>query len=683
MSRWLVRLLGAVSLAVATASPAAGPPVTGFVPVPGGRLFYEERGAGPAVILVHGGMLDHRMWDPQVDPLARSFRVIRYDVAGHGRSPVPEGSWRDFEHLGLLMDALKVESASLVGLSLGGRVAIDFAIAHPERVRALALVDPGISGFPFTGRDWAGRLGERGRARRAGDAGKVADLFLRSWLAGPHRTPTQVDPAVWAKAREMALPNALTVAQGSGLEPPAVGRLGEVRAPVLLVEGELDCEDIHLVAPLIERRVPGTRRVVVPGVAHMPTMERPAEVNRVLVEFLKKPPSPPPSRPPLPSRQETVEVEGGRLWVERAGEGDPVVLIHDGIVHAAGWDDVLPALASQYEVIRYDRRGYGRSTAPSAPYSNLADLEAVLRRLGLARVHLVGSSSGGALAIDYALAHPEGVASLTLVGAVVSGFPFTRHMTSRGGHLTAAALADPAAERRYWSLNDPYFVAPESKAAHERVASLLEAFPQNLGRERERFARQPPPALPRLGSIRVPALVLAGEHDVPDVHAHAGAIAAGIPGARRDVVLRSGHVPYLEQPEEFSTRVVAFLQGAPFLAVLDRDGVARATEVFRAARAKDRAAVLFEEDELNRRGYQQLAGGATEEAVALFRLNAEAFPASPNAHDSLGEALLAAGDRAGAIAEYRRALEVDASFESARQALGRLGALAADRPSER
>ncbi|KAA0253783.1 MAG: alpha/beta fold hydrolase [Acidobacteria bacterium] len=683
MSRWIVRLLGAASLTFATVSSAARPATTGFVPVPGGSLFYEERGTGPAVILLHGGMLDHRMWDPQMDGLARSFRVIRYDVAGHGRSKAPEGPWRDYEHLGLLMDALKVESASLVGLSLGGRVAIDFAIAHPERVRALALFDPGLSGFPFTGRDWAGRIAERGRARRAGDAGKVADLFLRSWLAGPHRTPAQVEPAVWAKAREMALPNALTVAQGSELEPPAVGRLGEVKAPVLLVEGELDCEDIHLIARLVERRVPGTRRVVVPGVAHMPTMERPAEVNRLLLEFLGKPPSPPPSRPPLPSRSQVVEVDGGRLWVERAGEGDPVVLIHDGIVHAAGWDDVLPSLSSQYEVIRYDRRGYGRSTAPSAPYSNLEDLEALLRHLGLARVHLVGSSSGGGLAIDYALAHPEGVASLTLVGAVVSGFPYTRHMANRGGHLTAAATTDPAEERRYWSLVDPYFVAPASKAAHERVAALLEAFPQNLGRERERFARRPPPALPRLGSIRVPALVLAGEHDIPDVHAHAGAIAAGIPNARRDVVADSGHVPYLEQPEELATRVVAFLQGAPFLAVLDRDGVARATALFRAARAKDRSAVLFDEDELNRRGYERLAGGATEEAVALFRLNAEAFPASPNTHDSLAEALLAAGDRAGAVAEYRKALEVDPSFESAQKALERLEAPADAQPSKR
>ena len=261
--------------------------------MPGGKLFYEERGRGPAVILIHGGMLDQRMWDAQVEALASSFRVIRYDVAGHGRSPVPESDWKGFEHLGLLMEALQVDSASLVGLSLGGRIALDFAIAHPGQVRALVLVDPGMSGFPFTGRDFAALSAQRAAASRAGDATKVAESFLRTWLAGPHRTPAQVDPAIWAHGLAMAVPNALRLGDGSELEPPAVGRLGEIRAPVLLIEGQLDCEDIHLITSLIERRVGGAQRVVIPGVAHMPNLERPEEVNRLLLDFLRHPPAPP------------------------------------------------------------------------------------------------------------------------------------------------------------------------------------------------------------------------------------------------------------------------------------------------------------------------------------------------------------------------------------------------------
>jgi pimeloyl-ACP methyl ester carboxylesterase len=655
----------------------AGTPVTGFMPVPGGKLFYEERGAGPAVILIHGGMLDHRMWDPQVEALAAHFRVVRYDVAAHGRSPAPDVPWRDYEHLGLLMRGLGVESASLVGLSLGGRIAIDFAIAQPGKVRALALLGPGMSGFPFTGRDWSGGSGERAAARAAGNAERVADLFMRSWVAGPHRTPAQVDPAVWARVREMAVPNALNRGEGAELEPPAVGRLGEIAAPVLLIEGELDCEDIHRIAALVERRVAGARRVVIPGVAHQPNLERPAEINRLLLDFLQQPAVAAAAPRPPWARQETLAVEGGALWVERAGEGEPLVLIHDGIVHAVGWDDVLPALASSFTVIRYDRRGYGRSGAPSAPFSHLTDLEAVVRHARGGKVHLLGSSAGGGLAIDYALAHPDGVHSLTLVGAVVSGFGYTRHMQTRGGHMTAEARADAAAERRYWSTVDPYFAAPGSKPAHERIAAALEAFPHNLDPDPGRFAVYPPPALARLSSIRVPTLVLAGEHDIPDVHAHAGAIAAGIPNARREVLSGSGHVPYLEQPGAFARTVVPFVQSTALMGVLDREGPEVAARLLRAARAGDRAAVLFSEVELNGRGYRQLTLGAVDNAVAILRLNVEAFPASANAHDSLGEALLAAGDRDGAAVAYRKALEIDPAFESARKALEALGAPAA------
>jgi pimeloyl-ACP methyl ester carboxylesterase len=683
MRRSFIGALTLLSLPLVSTVSGAGSPNTGFVPVPGGNLFYEEQGAGPAVILIHGGMLDHRMWNPQVEVLAEDYRVIRYDVACHGQSSKPEADWRNFEHLEALMDALEVESASLVGLSLGGRIAIDFAIAFPERVRALVLVGPGMSGFPFTGRDWSGSLGERFRARSAGDAERIADLFMRSWLAGPHRTPSQVDPAVWARVREMAVPNALDMAEGSELEPTAVGRLGEIRAPVLIIEGELDCEDIHLIADLIERRIAGTRRVVIPGVAHMPTLERPSEVNLLLLDFLGRPPAARASDPVLFAGSEMVAVEGGQLWVERAGEGDPVVLIHDGVVHAVGWDDVLPELASQFQIIRYDRRGYGRSTAPAASFSHLADLEAVLEHVGVERVHLIGSSAGGGLAIDFALAHPEQVASLTLVGAVVSGFPYTGHMRSRGGRLTAAVYADPAEARRYWTTVDPYLMAPESQAVRERVAAILEAFPHNLGPGTGRLAVAPPPALPRLDSIRVPTLVLVGEHDIPDVHAHAGAIAAGIPHARRDLIAGCGHLPYLEQPRAFVDKVVPFLQSAPFLAVLDQQGAAAATELLRAARATDRATILFSENELNTQGYELLFAGSVSDAIDLFRLNVEAFSASANTHDSLGEALLAAGDREGAVTSYRKALEIDPATASARAALRDLGALPAETPQTR
>src|SRR5512136_552932 len=147
--------LAAIATAVLVAGPVlADPPTQGRAPVGGGSIFYEVTGKGDAVVLIHGGMLDHRAWKPQVEALARRYRVVTYDVAGHGQSPAPDRPWRYYEHLRTLLGHLGIEHATLVGHSLGARIAIDLAIAHPEMVDGLVLIGPGMSGFPFTGRDW-------------------------------------------------------------------------------------------------------------------------------------------------------------------------------------------------------------------------------------------------------------------------------------------------------------------------------------------------------------------------------------------------------------------------------------------------------------------------------------------------------------------------------------------------
>jgi pimeloyl-ACP methyl ester carboxylesterase len=117
----------------------------------GARLFYEEAGEGPAVVLVHGGLGDLRMWDGVVPLLAASHRVVRLDVRGFGRSDAPAGEFSPHEDLRALLDGLGIESAALVGLSLGGRIVLDAALELPERVSALVLVAPGVNGLPLEG----------------------------------------------------------------------------------------------------------------------------------------------------------------------------------------------------------------------------------------------------------------------------------------------------------------------------------------------------------------------------------------------------------------------------------------------------------------------------------------------------------------------------------------------------
>lgn len=254
-----------------------------------------------------------------------------------------------------------------------------------------------------------------------------------------------------------------------------------------------------------------------------------------------------------------VELDGGRIFYEVAGEGPAVVMIHDGVLHRETWDEQFAAFAGSHRVIRWDRRGYGRSDSPQASFSHLDDLLMLMKTLKVDRATLMGCSSGGLLAIYFALEHPEMVSSLVLVGPIVSGFGFSEHFRTRGnaGQPEDDAPADEQIE--YWAWDDPWITAPGSTAAKEKIAALLNANPQDLTGS-GRYGRWPEqPAMGRLFEIKVPTLIIAGESDIPDVHAHNGVIQAGIAGSKRVVLTDSGHLAHFEVPEVFNQLVLNFL----------------------------------------------------------------------------------------------------------------------------
>ena len=254
-----------------------------------------------------------------------------------------------------------------------------------------------------------------------------------------------------------------------------------------------------------------------------------------------------------------VEVQGGKLYYEECGSGPrAVVLIHDGIAHSAVWDDVWPAFCKKFHTVRYDRRGYGRSPEATTLYWETEDLAALLRHLRIAQTILVGSSHGGELSIDFTLQHPEMVEQLVLVGAVVSGMPYSDHFLNRGiQNSKPFDKNDVPAGLTNWA-KDKYLLAPNHDKAQKRLQGLLTANPQDL--THQDLARPTQAALPRLKEVRVPTLILTGDADIPDVHAHAGAIEAGIPGSRRVVLRDAGHLMYMEIPEEFSRVVIGFIE---------------------------------------------------------------------------------------------------------------------------
>ncbi|HLZ42752.1 MAG TPA: alpha/beta hydrolase [Candidatus Sulfotelmatobacter sp.] len=262
-----------------------------------------------------------------------------------------------------------------------------------------------------------------------------------------------------------------------------------------------------------------------------------------------------------PARQpgSFVPVENGQIYYEECGSGTPtVVLIHDGIAHSAVWDQVWPAFCGKFHTIRYDRRGYGKSPASTTWYYETDDLATLLRYLKVPRAVIVGSSHGGELSIDFTLAHPDVVQELVLVGAVVSGFPYSDHFLNRGmENSKPLEKNDVKAAIANWS-KDKYVLAPGHDAAQKKLLEILSASPTDLNHQD--YARPTQPALPRLHDIHVPTLILTGDADIPDVHAHAGAIEAGIRGSRRVVLSDCGHLMYLERPEEFTKIVTGFIE---------------------------------------------------------------------------------------------------------------------------
>jgi 3-oxoadipate enol-lactonase len=354
-----------------------------------------------------------------------------------------------------------------------------------------------------------------------------------------------------------------------------------------------------------------------------------------------------------------IDVEGGRLYYEMSGQGETIMFIHDGLVHSATWDEQFDRFAGEYRVIRYDRRGYGQSGPACAPYSDLEDLHRLFEQLQVSEAHLIGCSAGGRLAIDFALAYPEKVKSLILVGGVVSGLSFTDHFYTRGGLAKKEYFSDPERAIKYWVFDDPYEIAPENTAVKKKVAALLEANPQNVTATSGGIIKRPPPAVERLAEIDVPVLIVVGEKDIPDVHAHAGVINEGIKGSRRIIVSGAGHLVHLEQPEVFNREVARFFKYEKLFAVMKKEGAEKAYELFEKIKDRNKGEIPFEEMRMNQLGYEYLQKGDVEAALLIFKMNMEAYPNSFNVYDSYGEAQLVKGDTAAAVGNYRKSLKLN------------------------
>jgi 3-oxoadipate enol-lactonase len=266
---------------------------SGFFDVPDGRLFYERAGTGPAIVWIHAAIADRRMWDREFDLYAKERTVVRYDVRGLGRSPPARAPYSDAQDLRLLLDHLGVGAVTIVGCSNGGRIALDFAVQHPDRVRGLLLVSPGLSGWnpeldpdgqPVYEADMA-RSGEIVAAWNAGRQDEALERLLVYWASATVGA-SRDSLARWMKENSHEIFTDASGQFGRAAETDTAARLGSIHAPTVVLFGDRDEPTMGYIVRRVVQSIPGARRVDVPGGDHLINLSRPEAFDAALTELL-------------------------------------------------------------------------------------------------------------------------------------------------------------------------------------------------------------------------------------------------------------------------------------------------------------------------------------------------------------------------------------------------------------
>ena len=260
----------------------------GTAHVNGTSLYYETKGKGfPIVLISGGGILDRRGWDQQFETLSKHYRVIRYDVRGIGKSARPEGPFSHSEDLYALLTLLKVKRAHVLGLSVGGAIAIDFSIEHPEVVDRLILAAPGLSSDAKSDANMQGLTALAGLVKTNGIEHVIQLTLDTPFVLSKHNTAGR------ERVKQIYLDNKDIFESGFPLyvlwQPvnQPENKLATIRAKVLVIRGDNDSPAYIVMTDKIHKAIPQATKVVIPGGTHFLHLEKPTEFDQAVLSFLR------------------------------------------------------------------------------------------------------------------------------------------------------------------------------------------------------------------------------------------------------------------------------------------------------------------------------------------------------------------------------------------------------------
>jgi 2-hydroxy-6-oxonona-2,4-dienedioate hydrolase len=265
---------------------------SGFVNIDGAQIYYETAGRGTPFVMIHAGVADSRQWNNEFAFFAQNYQVLRYDMRGYGKSEPVDGEFSHMSDLVSILDALEIQEPLVVmGCSMGGGLAMDFALTHPSRVKALIMVGSGPSGLKLDVPTLP-KFAEVEKAFEAGDLDQVAELETQIWFDGSGRSPQQVNQAMRSLAYEMNRRALDYEAKELGkrlpsTETPAFDRLPNLDIPVLVIVGAYDTPYILAAADYMVEKIPSARKVKIEDAAHLPNMDHPHEFQTIVRTFLE------------------------------------------------------------------------------------------------------------------------------------------------------------------------------------------------------------------------------------------------------------------------------------------------------------------------------------------------------------------------------------------------------------